>query len=233
MSIKNNFEHIVITAFNVDFGLRSRDKILSCEYLNQRFLLFKQFCFPSVLHQTNQNFKWLVFFDSETPSSFKIEISRLAEWKNFLPVYVTPVSKPGDFWRDVVKKYISPDVDFLITTNLDNDDSLSKDFVEIVQKNFQEQELEFVNFPYGYMLREDGLYLREFLSSPFISLIEKTDKILNCKTLCHHDLFKVYELGVPVRQIFTKPAWLQVVHGTNLKNFMDINSVIQPLNKLE
>ncbi|NJL09285.1 MAG: hypothetical protein HC908_00795 [Calothrix sp. SM1_7_51] len=162
MSIKNNFEHVIITSFNVDFGLKSREEILSFEYLNQRFGLFKQFCFPSVLHQTNQNFKWLVFFDSETPDILKMEISRLAEWDNFRPVYVKPARKPGDFWRDIVKEYISPGFDFLITTNLDNDDSLSKYFVEIVQNNFHEQEFEFLNFPYGYMLREDGLYLREF-----------------------------------------------------------------------
>ncbi|NJL09286.1 MAG: hypothetical protein HC908_00800 [Calothrix sp. SM1_7_51] len=56
---------------------------------------------------------------------------------------------------------------------------------------------------------------------------------MTCKSICHNDLFTVYEQGVSVRQIFTKPAWLQVVHGTNVKNFLDVNSVIQPINKLK
>ncbi len=230
----NNFEHFIITAFNVDFGLKSREQILSLEYLIQRFQLFKQFCYPSVFHQNNQNFKWLVFFDSEIPSIFKNEINTWAkDWDKFVPVYVTPVSKPGDFWRDIVKEYMSPSTEYLITTNLDNDDSISKDFVDLVQRNFQQQDFEFLNFAYGYMLREDGLFLREFLASPFISLIEKTDNILTCKTICHNDLFQLYEQGVNVRQILTKPAWLQVVHGTNLKNRLDVNSVIQPIDKLK
>jgi Putative rhamnosyl transferase len=228
-----NFEQFIITAFNVDFGLKSREEILSYEYLNQRFELFKQFCYPSVFHQINQNFKWLVFFDSETPQSFRDEIDILTEWKRFVPVYVPPVSDPGNFWREVVKSYLSPATEFLITSNLDNDDSLSKNFVELVQNNYQEQEFEFVNFPFGYMLRDDGLFLREFLSSPFISLIEKADNILTCKAINHNDLFILYNRGVPVRQLIADPIWLQIVHSTNLLNRWDINSVIQPIDKLK
>lgn len=230
---KNNCEHFIITSFNVDFGMKSRDQILSSEYLTQRFQLFNQFCYPSVFHQTNQNFKWLVFFDSETPTVFKNEISILAEWKRFVPVYVTPVSAPGDFWSEVLKNYLSPETEFLITSNLDNDDSLSKNFVEMVQDNYHEQEFEFLNFPFGYMLRDDGLFLREFLSSPFINLIEKADNFLTCKAINHSDLFKLYGQGVPVRQVIAEPAWLQVVHTTNVINSLDINSVIQSIDKLK
>lgn len=233
MKCAKNFEHFILTAFNVDCGLKNREQILSNEYLSQRFQLFKQFCFPSIFRQTNQNFKWLVFFDSETPDSFKNEISHFADWTNFIPVYLTPVTNSRYFWRETVKKYISPGSEFVITSNLDNDDSLSKDFVEIVQAQFQEQNFLFLNFPYGYMLRENGLFLREFLSSPFISLIEKVDDLLTCRIIEHHDLFTLYQQGVPVLQIFTKPAWLQVVHTTNVVNRMDINSVIQPISKLK
>jgi hypothetical protein len=39
--------------------------------------------------------------------------------------------------------------------------------------------------------------------------------------------------GVKVRQLLNHPTWLQLVHNTNCKNYLDVNSVIQPLNKVE
>ena len=232
MSANNNFEHLILTAFNIDLGIKDREKILNYEYLSQRFKLFKQFCFPSVRQQNNQNFKWLVIFDSETPVAFKDEINALATWDRFIPLYVEPVKNISNFWSNIAKQYLSHNTEFVITSNLDNDDSLSQTFVEIIQNNFHEQEFEFLNLPFGYMLRQDGLFLREFLSSPFISLIEKTDRISTCKIIDHNHLFEIYKKGVAVRQIITQPTWLQVVHETNVVNRMDINSVIQPINKV-
>jgi hypothetical protein len=233
MPATNNFQHFIITAFNVDFGLKIREQILSQSYLSQRFEIFQKICLPSVFHQVNHNFKWLVFFDSETPESFKNEIYSLGKLTNFIPVFVKQVSNPGGFWREIIRKYIDTDTTHIITTNLDNDDAISKDFIEIVQKQFCGQEFEFINFAYGYMLRENGLFLREFLSSPFISLIEKADNPLTCKNISHNDLFKLSEKGVPVRQIIMKPVWMQLVHESNVINRMDINSVLQPINKLK
>ncbi len=236
MSVTKIFQHFIITAFNVDFGLKSREQILSQSYLSQRFDIFKTICFPSVFNQINKNFQWLVFFDNATPESFKEEIYLLEKkLANFVPVFVPPVSNPGVFWRKIIKKYINTGTKtkYIITTNLDNDDAISKDFVEIIQKQFHQQEFEFLNFPYGYMLRENGLFLREFLSSPFISLIEKSENPLTCKNISHNDLFKLFERGVPVRQIFTKPLWIQLVHESNVINRMDINSVLQPIHKIK
>jgi Putative rhamnosyl transferase len=240
MSVTKIFQHFIITAFNVDFGLKSREKILSNSYLSQRFDIFKTICFPSVFNQINHNFKWLVFFDSETPKPFKEEIYLLEKkLTNFIPVFVKPVINPGVFWQEIIEQYIDVDINtdtkpkYIITTNLDNDDAISKDFIEIIQKQFHQQEFEFLNFPYGYMLRENGLFLREFLSSPFISLIEKSDNPLTCKNISHNDLFELHKKGVAVRQIFTKPVWLQVVHQSNVINWIDINSVFQSINKLD
>ena len=39
-------------------------------WLKHRYYLFETFCFPSILSQTNKNFKWLVFFDKDTPSEY-------------------------------------------------------------------------------------------------------------------------------------------------------------------
>lgn len=85
------FEHFILTAFCVDIGAKKsgydREKLLGEDYLLRRLDLFQKFCFPSLYHQSNQNFKWLIFFDEETPTSIKEKIEELSAWKNLIPVY--------------------------------------------------------------------------------------------------------------------------------------------------
>lgn len=225
------FEHFIITAFNLDFNLKPRDLILGEEYLEKRFDLFANICLPSVASQSCKNFKWLVFFDSQTPTQFKKRIEKLQQQQNFIAVYTqSPVDR--DIWRNTIQTYLAQDTQFVITSNLDNDDAISKDFIALVQNSFNYQDFEFINFPFGYILREDGLFLREYLSSPFLSLIERADSVLTCKTIPHYLLQKLSEQGIQVSQIVSQPIWLQIVHDTNVKNSFDVNSVIQPLHKL-
>ncbi|MGL5875755.1 MAG: hypothetical protein ACRC2R_25905, partial [Xenococcaceae cyanobacterium] len=84
-----------------------------------------------------------------------------------------------------------------------------------------------------YMLRKDGLFLREFLSSPFLSLVEKAKYPVTCKIIEHQKIFKISKQGVPLRQVITQPVWLQLVHDSNLVNNLDINSVIQNPKRLK
>lgn len=225
------FQHFILTAFNIDFNLRPRTLILGKEYLEKRFELFEKICLPSVTSQSCKNFKWLVFFDSETPTQFKQRIEKLQQKENFIAVYTKPLVTQ-DIWGKTVQKYLAEDTQFVITSNLDNDDALSNNFIALVQNNFSYQDFEFINFPFGYMLREDGLFLREYLSSPFLSLIERVDSVVTCKVISHRLLQKLSDQGVQVNQIISQPAWLQIVHDSNVKNYFDINSVIQPLHKL-
>lgn len=225
------FEHFIITAFNVDFNLKPRELILGVDYLKKRFELFEKICLPSVVRQSCKNFKWLVFFDSDTPTQFKNRIEEFSKNEIFIPVYTEP-QVSSDIWRVTVQQYLSQDTRFVITSNLDNDDAIGQQFIALVQNNFNQQDFEFINFPFGYMLREDGLFLREYLSSPFLSLIERTDDVLTCKCVPHHVLYKLSNQGISVRQVLAKPSWLQIIHDTNVINSFDINSVIQPLNKL-
>ena len=225
------FQHFILTAFNIDFNLKPRTLIIGEEYLEKRFDLFEKVCLPSVASQSCQNFKWLVFFDNETPTQFKERVGKLQQQENFIAVYTQP-SVTQDIWRNTVQEYLAEDTQFVITSNLDNDDAIGKDFINLVQNNFSQQDFEFINFPFGYMLREDGLFLREYFSSPFLSLIEQLDNILTCKAIPHHLLQKLSTQGVQVNQIVSQPMWLQIVHDTNVKNSFDVNSVIQPLNKL-
>ncbi|XHX77229.1 MAG: glycosyltransferase [Stenomitos frigidus ULC029] len=214
------FDHFFLTKFNV----RSfPDKKPGCElnWLENRFNLFDQYCFPSVRNQSNQDFKWLVFFDVDTPENFKQKISAYASvWSNFVPVYLScplPYGEFPDEVRDVVRNLIPTDCEYLITTWLDNDDAIHKDYVQVIQDNFNHQESETINFIFGYQLASSKLYLDFEFANHFISLIEKykPDSFHTCLCRPHK---KLYEVCTSAKKVLCKPLWLEVVHGSNYMN---------------
>ena len=214
------FSHFFLTKFNV----RSfQDLRPGCEpaWLEKRFKLFDQYCFPSVSSQSNQNFQWLVFFDVDTPEPFKQKIAEYSKkWTNFIPVYLDcplPYGQFPDEVRNVVRNYIPNDCEYLITTWLDNDDAIHKDYVQMIQDNFDRQDGETLNFFFGYQLAEGKLYFDFELANHFISLIEKYNPETFNTCLCrpHKELYAVCKSA---KKVFCKPVWIEVVHGSNYMN---------------
>jgi hypothetical protein len=214
------FNHFFLTKFNVRSFPELRP---GCEptWLERRFNLFDQYCFPSVSNQSNQNFKWLVFFDIDTPEPFKQKIADYAKkWANFVPIYLDcplPYGKFPDQVRTVVRQYIPSDSEYLITTWLDNDDAIHKDYVQFIQANFEPKDGETLNFFFGYQLAEGKLYFDFELANHFISLIEKynPESFNTCLCRPHKEL---YEVCKSAKKIFCKPLWIEVVHGSNYMN---------------
>lgn len=207
------FTHIILTRFNVRVGYSSQ-QTSSEAWLEHRFKLFDMFCYPSMQGQTNQNFKWLVFFDVDTPEFFRKRIRECEQWDNFIPYYVESL---GDSKKEAIAAHIEPGSTHLITTRLDDDDALSKTFVETVQCHFKQQEFGFLNFTNGFAFstERDALYSKESRSNAFTSLIETVEdfKSVWCNTF--HENYA--SLG-PVEQIASEPAWMMVVHERNVAN---------------
>lgn len=85
-----NFKHFLLTRFNVPFLRQENiDYLFGEEYLSERFRIFKEICFKSIEQQTDQDFIWLVFFDSRTPNQFK-ELNKIwsEQYKNYHPIYI-------------------------------------------------------------------------------------------------------------------------------------------------
>lgn len=225
------FEHFIITPFNVDIGILPREKILDSQFLQHRLNLFQEFCYPHVYQQTNQNFKWLVFFDLETNIDIKKQIEKLSDWNNFLPVYTPPDVDFQPFLVEWLTNYLSPDTTHLITSWLDNDDAIAKNYIELTQQQFRGQKFEYINFPFGYLLSKKGFYLREYFGSAFPSLIEENNNFLTCKVMSHSKIYSLNKEGLPVKQVITQPMWIQLVHEDNWKTKRDINVV--PLLKIK
>lgn len=222
-----SFTHILLTRFNVQAGYGAPNVRLAPKWLEYRFQLFDQFCYPSVHAQSNQNFKWLVFFDAQTPEVFKPRIERYTQWKNFIPIYVN-----GYFSDLVLGTAITDNIEsgssYLITTRLDNDDAIAQNFIELIQSQFQKQDCEFINFTQGYCWHNHKLYQVEDESNAFVSLIESLNGSAPKTVLCtaHNKLATIGK----IRQIANEMAWLQVIHHGNVSNI--VRGTRQPLELL-
>ncbi len=227
----NTFNHLLLTRFNVRVNYAQSRSGIDPEWLQHRFKLFDQFCYPSVRNQTNQNFKWLVYFDSETPEFYKRKIDQYASWENFVPIYVDCEFNP-EVNLKYVSNYLQELPPYLITSRIDNDDAISKTFIQTVQNKFQSQDLEFVSFVYGYVWQQGKLYRFKYPNNPFISLIAKVQDSSSAgfKTVFCGKHTDMVELG-SLQTITDQVGWLQIVHDRNISN--RIRGIRQPNRRLQ
>jgi Putative rhamnosyl transferase len=226
-----NCQHFLLTRFNVRVNYDSQRTGVNPEWLAHRFDLFEKYCYPSVRSQTNLDFKWLVYFDSETPQAFRQKIQKYSEWQNFIPVYLN-TEFTDEINRQVVSEYLNKNTEYLITTRLDNDDAVCRSFVQKFQDCFDEQEIEFISLVNGYVLNDRRLYLFRYPNNPFTSLIERIDhkNSHQFRTILCGEHSQISAVG-KLRKINGEPAWLQVVHGKNVSN--RVRGTRQPISKLD
>jgi len=213
------FKHFLITRFNLRKADWSTNKknvaVLTEEWHENRFELFTNYCFPSVKSQTNTNFLWLVFFDTTTPEKYKNVVSELQkEMENFIPLFINGMDLFLPSIKDYIKNYKE---EYIITSGLDNDDCLSKLYVDEVQKRFNNQSFMALDFIDGYTIQTQsnikvGKKLHQY--NPFISLIEKNE---NPRTVCDvsHRIWKKEKRIIQVRNV---RVWSSVIHHENKVN---------------
>ena len=217
------FRHFIITRFNVnieptDFPLR-----LDKAWLSLRFDLFQRFCFPSVRAQNLQDFTWLVLFDEKTPEAYARLISSYARYGNLEPLFC------GDFETIMPAlatriRELSNGADRVLTTRLDNDDALENNFTAVlhsVVENLAAQEEPlpgalYLNLMNGLQHMDGKIYDFKDPTNAFVSLLETMDEINTVYWVDHPAIYK----KAPVKQVETRPLWLQNVHGTNVYNYL-------------
>lgn len=215
------FEHIVLTRFNVklhDNPISGRGT--DPDWLEERFKLFETFCYPSLLGQTNNRFKWIVLFDDMTPEPFRERALSYRKWPNYNPEFVNFAFPEHSICpsglKSIIQKYVPSNCQFLITTRIDNDDAVSKYFIQKIQSCFRAKNAEGITFPLGLQLYKGRLYLDYSIGNHYISLIEKfrPGSFHTVFMKPHNQLYR----AVPVRQVLCRPTWLEVVHGGNIAN---------------
>jgi uncharacterized protein (UPF0297 family) len=218
------FKHYLITRFNLRAEYwdvtKNNEQLLTDEWMDNRMWLFENFCFPSVAGQTNQNFEWILYFDTNTKEVYKNRIiSLVANHSNINVFFVDamPAFEPE------LLKYIAhgtKGIPYLITTRIDNDDSIHVDFINEVQKQFDKQDYRAIDFIKGYSLQIEPIYIlgkKEQLFNPFISLIEKNE---NPKTAFYQE-HRLWKRDKKVTQIGERRLWLSIIHQRNKVNKFD------------
>jgi hypothetical protein len=209
--LPSSASHFVLTRFNVRNFYHVSEP--TDTWLRERLHLFETYCLPSMAGQTNKDFRWLVLCDSFSPDWFRAEIQRMAGGV-FEPVFLEGAFNAAAASGIVVERCDSP---YVITTRLDNDDAVARDFVDEIQHCFRGQTSEFVNLVNGAQYSKRKVYLRPYTQNPFCSLIEEiSNKAPATVFISHHYAIQDY---APVRNVATKhPMWLQIIHEGNLLN---------------
>jgi hypothetical protein len=197
-------------------------------WMEHRFELFSKYAYPSVCAQTNQNFEWFVYFDPNNTDA-----SMLKKFPRITPIFI-PWYRLFDPRRDVLEKLMHRNLlsNNLITTNLDNDDSLNNKYIEFIQnwylehKNMEGKFL--LEFPLGLNFKhpEKNILVFEERYGHFMTMIEIHSKQQNKNILdmyktircMDHRRLQGYEAlkWTPIKT--DEPMWMQVCHDKNAKN---------------
>lgn len=175
------------------------------QWLEARFDLFRDWCVPTVLGQTDLDFEWVIGVDDTCPPDIERSIREL----------VHPL---GSIWKPSMSHLEGftgnrPESK-LISIRLDSDDALASNFVALTKKFSSNGRV--LNFFHGARLDlQTGRLVHIWdASGPFISLHSS-------------DGSTVWSLGPhgkvsgekPVTNVITdNPMWIQTVSGLNLLN---------------
>lgn len=207
-----------MTRFNIKIS-DSQDYRLDIKYLKYRFELFEKYCLPSIKGQTCQLFSWLLLLDEQTPAYFKEKInSYKKQFDNINPIYLPTCSNAKDIYATICNRYAAK-TDYLITTRIDNDDVLHKNYVQEIQEYFSSHHISeptVISFCMGiqyYHSKNIALHIN-YPSNHFITLIEPTS--ISHNSALGYDHTKINTLFPFIR--IKKVMWLEIVHNTNIIN---------------
>lgn len=230
-------KHLILTRFNLHIWKEDKhgQPTLTEEWLRERVMLFETYCLPSLMAQTCKDFKWVILFAADSPEWLMVKVR---QWRDMFPL-IRPVSvrmeRRSDFmgiFREIAVSEASPQGGRMLTTYLDNDDALRRDFVADVQKRASQLPDEsFICYRYGIQyFTELGLATSVPCSyNHFPSYVEDydcPDAVQTFFRLVSHAQMK----EMPREKVIhvenkEKPIWLEVVHSTNKYN--DVHMAIR------
>jgi hypothetical protein len=206
--------HVILTRFNLATPGRESRIRNQPGWLEDRFELFERYCLPSVAGQSRHAFTWLIFFDTETPDTFKRRISTCRKTYPFVPVFTGLF--PSEGWGQAVREHVEARPGWVLTTRLDNDDALAVDFCARLSAAANDHPGPCaLNFTNGFVLSRGRVYAHRHPTNAFASYMEPLDD--GVRTVCTIPHMQLADI-VPVHQIDGPGAWLQVVHGRNVSN---------------
>jgi hypothetical protein len=218
-------QHFILTRFNLLLWNKDKGggKVRTRQWLEHRFALFEKYCLPSIISQTCQDFEWIVLFDSRTPDDFQLKIESYQKvCPQMIPIFVEPQNGryfAEVFRREIVKRLAAERV---LTTYLDNDDSLNIGFVRDLQSRARSlNDGTFIYYSDGYQFYTDQKYLMKihFPKNHFVSVVEKGDPSVLKGVFGYGGHGQIDDIkGVAIERIDNQLMWCEVVHEKNMVN---------------
>lgn len=205
-------DHVLLTRFNLpskgyESLIRSQEG-----WLRGRMGLFERYCLPSIRNQSDKNFKWIIYFDPESPKWLMDRIREINSDGVFSPVFRAEVT--GSELIDDIDRVVGRRNDYLLTTNLDNDDGLAADFVSRIRSVEPSVGSVAVYLTHGLIRSGTGAYLHADPDNAFCSVLAPWSELKTCWADWHNLLGR----SMPAVRLGGPPAWLQVIHGSNVSN---------------
>jgi hypothetical protein len=230
------YQHFVITQFNLRNLPNSNNSSHEnwIKWTQNRIVIFKEYCLPSLADQTSMNFIWLLYFDEDSRKEFMPFMDELSA----VPfIRICYCSRNEDFQESYireVKKRADKDAAWILTTRIDNDDCLHRDAIKVIQQNFTEKNRFLISLASGYVMsaRDKTLSHYFYPMSPFLTLIEKNDAEIKgvfekghtkwdeLRLFIYREIWLEYfnRKARKSRFILKNPLWIQIVHGENISN---------------
>lgn len=216
--------HFLLTRFNIPFGFGNLPAGLGLndEWLEQRFALFENFCLPSVLAQENKDFCWLIWIDERTPERWR---SRLKEDLEPLPSARVLPFKPGSdaIWKEEIEKLSGgTSVQRIVTTRLDNDDAISRDYLASIARRAaalpRKDRPYVINYRDGCRVSNAGFFAVSQRLNPFLSVVSPRHPLITALHTDHGSMNRVGKVVDHGKFFRRAPYWLQSIHGNNAAN---------------
>jgi hypothetical protein len=205
-------DHVLLTRFNLPS--KGYESLIRAQegWLRDRMGLFEKYCLPSIRNQSDKNFRWIIYFDPESPQWLMDRIREINTDGVFSPVFRAEVM--GSELIEDIDRVVGQRKRYLLTTNLDNDDGLAADFVSRIRTVAPSDGSVAVYLTQGLIRSGDATYLHTDPDNAFCSVLAPWSEPKTCWADWHNLLGQ----SMPVVRLGGPPAWLQVVHGSNVSN---------------
>ena len=218
MSVK--FTHYLITRFNVPVKNWDRDKagkpVLDDAWMRSRLELFRRYCVPGIANQSNKRFTWIIYCDTLTSPTFVTEIHEAI--KDIPNAIVKPVPHFEALMVDLKQLLANSPTPYVISSRVDNDDSLGPAYINEVQNHFVEHDKRIINFLKGILYDVHRGILTEIRKSNlnhYGSMIEANIPDKELVTIMGYPHGRPPE-GSTVTDIDLRYAWLKIIHERNM-----------------
>jgi hypothetical protein len=150
------------------------DVLFSPKRLNYKFNFFEKITLPSILNQTNKNYIWNIYTSEYLPEEYKNKLIELTSPYKEINVYYIKSFKC--FYKSIAS--ITKNAEFkYCTIRLDDDDGLSDNFIENLQK-YKKRDKVIISHPNGTMVTLNNKSCDKIISG------KKISRLNNAQGLC-------------------------------------------------